>query len=162
MKIRLATRLAGVLLIVIMGGISCEDSGGGAPAIPGAFSVPANTEKGMLVTAPATGTYVFTITGGAYSFYVEIEEWLSVLVAYRNRPAVFGSNPRDTSPVNFDYELGRYSPQATPEAAETTSVGARIRVPLNEGEYLRLLVPDSQGLFGDNRGSMTVLVEQEL
>jgi hypothetical protein len=161
MDSRTLARLSVTLLIAFLCGIGCEDSGGGAPSIPGTFSVPANTEDGVLVTAPEAGTYLFTITGGSYSFYADIDEWLSVLVAYRNRPAVFGAGGRDTSPVNADYTLGPYSPQPTPEAAAATGVGARIRVPLNAGEYLRLLVPDSQGFFGDNRGRMSVFVEQE-
>jgi len=119
-------------------------------------------EEGTTYNAPSTGTYRFTITGGAY-LADPAKGWEAKVMLYKNR-SIDWSGPNNTH-TNWDYLVGypgdRYPDfKPTREEAEQLGKGQSIDIFLNKDEYLIFMVFDSKGDFVDNLGGMYVQVQK--
>jgi copper(I)-binding protein len=120
-------------------------------------------EEGTTYIASSTGTYRFTITGGAYYNGNPNGGWEAKVMIYKNRP-VDWSGPNSTN-TNWDYLVGfpgdrNPDEKLTREQAEPLGIGQHIDITLNKDQYLILMVFDSKGSFGDNQGGMNVQVQK--
>ena len=126
-----------------------------------AFFVSAQ-EEGTTFNASSTGTYRFTITGGAY-LADPVKGWGGKVMIYKNRP-IDWSGPNGTH-TNWNYLVGYpgdYYPDFKPtrDEAEQLGKGQRLDVFLNKNDYLIFLVFDSKGNFVDNSGGMYIQVQK--
>ena len=71
----------------------------------------------------------------------------------KNKNIVWNRNP-----TSADYTLGIGRSSTTSGEAEKNGVGSYIDIQLNKGDYVIIVADDSQGDFGDNRGSINVSV----
>jgi len=115
-------------------------------------------EEGTTYVASSTGTYRFTITGGAYYNNNPSGGWEAKVMIYKNRP-IDWSGPNNTY-TNWDYLVGYPDSKPTREEAEQLGKGQSFDIYLNKDEYLIFMVFDSKGDFRDNRGGMYVQVQK--
>ncbi|HUW21876.1 MAG TPA: hypothetical protein VMW41_04385 [Candidatus Bathyarchaeia archaeon] len=114
-------------------------------------------EEGTTYNAPSSGTYRFTITGGAY-LADPAKGWEAKVMIYKNRP-IDWSGPNNTH-TNWDYLVGYPDSKPAREEVEQLGKGQRIDIFLNKDEHLIFMVFDSKGDFGDNQGGMYVDVQR--
>lgn len=119
-------------------------------------------EEGVTYTAGSTGTYRFTITGGAYLADPN-KGWEAKVMIYKNRQ-IDWSGPNETH-TNWNYLVGfpgdrNPNEKLTREQAEPLGKGSSIDIFLNKNDYLIFIVFDSRGDFVDNSGGMYVQVQK--
>jgi PKD repeat protein len=121
--------------------------------------------EGVKFTATSTGTYRFTIIGGASEVcppeaqpdHPEWWGWKTEILIYKNRPIEWSGGPfapEHPNPANWDFSVGDPSLQPTYEAAEQIGKGMFVDILLLENEYVILVVNDSKGYFWDNSGGI--------
>lgn len=121
--------------------------------------------EGTEFTASSTGTYRFTIIGGASEVcppeaqpdYPEWWGWKTEILIYKNRPIDWSGGPHapeHPNPANWDFSVGDSSLQPTYEQAEEIGKGMFVDISLQENEYVILVVNDSKGYFWDNSGGV--------
>jgi copper(I)-binding protein len=119
-------------------------------------------EEGITYTAGSTGTYRFTITGGAYLADPN-KGWEAKVMIYKNRQIDWSGN--NETHTNWTYLVGfpgdrDPNEKLTREQAEPLGKGQKIDIFLNKNDYLIFIVFDSKGDFGDNSGGMYVQVQK--
>ena len=121
--------------------------------------------EGVNFTAPSTGIYRFTITGGAFEVCPswaaperpEWWGWRTEILIYENRPIYWSGGvwaPEHPNPADWDLSVGGPQNQPTYEAAEIIGRGMFVDIALAENEYVMLVVNDSKGYFLDNSGGV--------
>jgi hypothetical protein len=121
--------------------------------------------EGVSFTAPSTGIYRFTVTGGAFELCPpksaperpEWWGWRTEILIYENRPIYWSGGiwaPGHPNPANWDFSVGGPQNQPTYEAAESIGKGMFVDIALAENEYVMLVVNDSRGYFLDNSGGV--------
>ena len=118
--------------------------------------------EGVKFTASFTGTYRFTIVGGAYISeppdHPHYLGWRTWIFAYKNRPIEWSrGTPHDgcgPNPGDWDYSLGDGQGQSTYEEAEAIAMGTFVDIPLEAGEFVIWVTDDSQNCFWDNSGGI--------
>jgi hypothetical protein len=121
--------------------------------------------EGVNFTAPSTGIYRFTITGGAFEVCPswaaperpEWWGWRTEILIYENRPIYWSGGvwaPEHPNPADWDLAVGGPQNQPTYEAAEIIGRGMFVDIALAENEYVMLVVNDSKGYFLDNSGGV--------
>lgn len=129
-------------------------------------------EEGITFTANSTGTYRFTITGGASETSPTMSQpnrpetwgWNTRVLVYKNRP-IDWSGPSfgwGTTPINWNYSVGDPNFKPTSTEAERVGKGKYVDIPLLKGEYMIFLVPDSKGDFVDNSGGVYLQVQKAI
>lgn len=155
-----------LVVCLLLGVISCENSGSGGGGGGGDWT-PAGTlavsarAVGVPYMAASSGTYRFTIVGGAYSVVNPPVSWNTELFYYRNRPVAWESSSDDgfQHPVGEDGAVGVWSASTTAAAAAGRGAGQSVTVNLAAGEFVAFVAPDCLDCFGNNRGSVTLQVE---
>ncbi|MFA5827950.1 MAG: hypothetical protein WC841_01115 [Candidatus Shapirobacteria bacterium] len=127
-------------------------------------------QEGTIFTVNASGTYRFTIIGGAAEIspqksqpnYPEQWGWQTKLLIYKNRAIAFGptlsglGNPL----VGWIYLMGDPNLKPTAAEAEQSGKGKYIDLTLNKDDYLIFIVDDSDGGFVDNNGGVSLQVQK--
>jgi len=114
-------------------------------------------EEGITYTAGSTGTYRFTITGGAY-MADPAKGWEAKVMIYKNRP-IDWSGPNGTH-TNWNYLVGYPDVKSTREEAEQLGKGQHLDIFLDKDEYLIFIVFDSKDDFVNNSGGIYVQVQK--
>lgn len=135
--------------------------------------VPGTSYEGVTFIANDTGTYRFTMTGGAArgpdytggkwcGTCMMTACWTTVIRIYKNRDIYWGSQGDDclNVPMSPDYEVGTQH-YRTLEEADTANKGKFVDIPLKEGDRLLFTVVDYQDSYDDNVGGVTFDVETQ-
>jgi hypothetical protein len=121
-------------------------------------------------TAPESGTYQFTITGGAVrggngvspdvcGACLDGRCYVALVNVYVNRPISWGQiSSCPVVPISPDYSLGS-EPYPSVAAAEAATIGNYVDIPLNKGDQLIFTIRDYQTSYPDNSGSITIDVQ---
>jgi copper(I)-binding protein len=138
-------------------------------AVEKTFYVPA-TALGTNYTVNESGTYRFTITGGAMEItpqkaqpnHPEDWGWKTTTFIYRNKPIEFSSIQIGMGYplVGYFYQVGAPNLLPTAGEAEKMGQGRYIDLDLKQGEYLVFVANDSNGGFADNNGGVTIQVQK--
>lgn len=122
-------------------------------------------DEGTKFTANSSGTYRFTIVGGAYENCPpksqpgnpECWGWLSQVLFYKNRPIEWIGGiraPLHPNPANWDFSIGDTIHKSSYEEAEKIAMGMFVDIPLQKNEYVMTVIFDSKGDFLDNSGKI--------
>jgi copper(I)-binding protein len=138
-------------------------------AVEKTFYVPA-TALGTTYTVNESGTYRFTITGGAMEItpqkaqpnHPEDWGWKTTTFIYRNKPIEFSSIQIGMGYplVGYFYQVGDPNLLPTAGEAEKMGQGRYIDLDLKQGEYLVFVANDSNGGFSDNNGGVNIQVQK--
>ncbi|HBA85572.1 MAG TPA: hypothetical protein DCZ95_15930 [Verrucomicrobia bacterium] len=120
-----------------------------------AFEVSAKTE-GVMFRPDLPGTYRFTITGGAYTLGNRL--WLTALAIYIDGPIRTDSASGRPHPVSPDSIVGDFSLE--PDRTMAEQVGLERQTAIEVDEFAYFIVPDDLGTFGDNSGSVQMMIER--
>ena len=135
--------------------------------------VPSADSEGVTWTAPATGTYRFTITGGAVRGGNGISPdvcgacldgrcYVALVNVYVNHPIIWGQiSSCPVVPISPDYSIGS-EPFYSVAAAEAATKGNYVEIPLNKGDLLIFTIRDYQTSYPDNSGSITIDAQLQL
>ncbi len=140
--------------------------------------VPGNEINGVTWTTPTTGTYRFTITGGAFSPWgcdAQFSEpdcsdpgskwcwgWHANTIGCIDRSPWSSCPPQNCqfeAPA-CDFAFGDGCYWTTSQKAEAASLGMFVDVSLNVGQVVLLLAPDHKGFYAANRGGVYVSIRQ--
>lgn len=127
--------------------------------------------EGTTFVATSTGTYRFTIAGGAAEVcppeaqpnHPEWWGWNTWVLIYKNRPIEWEGGPlapQHISPTNWDFSVGHHVFQPTYQEAEQIGIGMFVDIPLQENDYVILVVNDSKDDFSDNSGGIHLSIEK--
>lgn len=140
-------------------------------AVEKTFFVSAASQEGENFNASSTGTYRFTITGGASEICPqksqpdnpELWGWNTMVVIYKNRSIVWsGSSNYGPSPSSWNYMIGSPTLRSTFAEAEKLGKGDFVDIYLGQGQYVIFLVNDCQSCYGDNSGGINLQVQRNI
>jgi hypothetical protein len=129
--------------------------------------VPSTDSAGVTWTAPATGTFRFTISGGAVrggngigpevcGACLDGRCYVALVNVYMNHPIIWGKiSSCPVVPISPDYSLGS-EPFQSVTLAEAATKGNFVDIPLNKGDQLIFAIRDYQPSYPDNSGSITI------
>lgn len=130
------------------------------------LAVDSTSPGGTRFVAPESGTYTITITGGAFCYLPQAGQnwgqyggWSTLLHLCTNQPVKWGARDQwGQHPINTDGTVGVGARQATVAQGEAAGKGARVKVDLEKGGYITLLVSDGSDYYSDNSGTVKVRV----
>ena len=121
------------------------------------FEVSARTQ-GVVFKPAESGTYRFTITGGAYT--LGDRKWATALVIYVDRPVETTPSTKGRAhPANPDASIGDFEGQDSKALAEQTGLEEQAVIEV-QGSAI-FIVPDDLGTFEDNSGGIRMMVERK-
>ncbi len=119
--------------------------------------VAANAENGVAFTAPTDGNYRFTIKEGIYCWGSQ-GKCRSIIHGYLNREIDWGLWYNLTHPINQDYEIGCWENETA--ANPNCSVGQSVIVAMKGQQYIKWIIMEQKGSFGDDTGNVVLAVEK--
>ena len=131
------------------------------------LSIDSCDAEGVNFTAPETGEYTLTFTGGASSHLPETDVnwpkyggWWTRIIIYINKPIEWGEGDNTEIyglvPVNYDHLLGSDDKYPTYEEAETAGQGLNLTIDLNKNDYIIVLEHDHSDYYFDNSGILKI------
>jgi hypothetical protein len=148
-------RITGIMMVTALAALmsSCESDSDDSYVVVGTMTVSPRAE-GVTYTPDVPGTYKFTIDGGAYSTGDGM--WMTALYGYSDRPVATEENDGRQHPTQPDVTFGDFTKEATPEAAEAVGKGSAAALSITD--YAVFIVADDLGTFGDNSGSLNLVI----
>lgn len=137
--------------------VSCEGGGDGGSFVFFQSMTVSSRQEGVYFRPATPGTYRFTITGGSYTLGDRM--WLTALTLYRDRPVETENTSGRPHPTNPDAAMGDFEPVSNRSVAEQSGMGSQAEMDVQQ--YVIFIVPDDFGTFGDNSGSINLLVERK-
>jgi hypothetical protein len=119
--------------------------------------VASNAENGVIFTAPTDGNYRFTIKEGIYCWGGQ-GKCRSIIHGYLNRDIEWGLWYNLTHPINQDYEIGCWENETA--ANPNCSVGQSTIVAMKAQQFIRWVIMEQKGSFGDDTGNVVLTVEK--
>jgi len=137
------------------------------PTPKGMLVVSALAETGSRFTAETNGIHRFMITSGAIRYCPPMPQdpfcgqWNTGLMVFKNRVVNWEPKNNDVRlhPSRGDGIVGNEIHFNTVAEAESNGIGKYIDIRLSQGEYVILIMPDCQGCFPDNSGSLTIKID---
>jgi hypothetical protein len=122
--------------------------------------------EGVRFNATSKAVYRFRILQGAVEGcppesqpdHPEWWGWQTQILVYKNRPIEWNNAWPYSNPTNWDFSVGDPSLQPTYEGAEEIGRGMFVDIPLEENDYIILVVNDAKDCFWDNSGGISFSV----